>query len=134
MAELPPRLIEKGMAGEGLLAHVVVDKYVDHLPLYRQHQRFKREGIDLPKSTLGEWIAHTAWHLVPLYEALVQEALSSGYLQADETTIQVQDRKKPGKTHRVWAYHTPEQKLFVMEYRKSRARAGPVAFLRRYAG
>ena len=136
MAELPPRLIEKGMAGEGLLAHVVVDKYVDHLPLYRQHQRFKREGIDLPKSTLGEWIAHTAWHLVPLYEALMQEALSSGYLQADETTIQVQDRNKPGKTHRgyYWAYHTPEQKLFVMEYRKSRARAGPVAFLRRYAG
>ena len=123
MADLPPRLIEKGMAGAGLLAHVVVAKYVDHLPLYRQHQRFKREGIELSKSTLGEWVAQTAWHLVPLYEALRQEALSSGYLQADETMIQVQDRKKKGKTHRryYWAYHTPERKLFVLEYRHSRA-------------
>ncbi len=136
MAELPPRLIDKGMAEPGLLAHVTIEKYCDHLPLYRQRQRFQREGVALSTLTLGGWIAQSAWHLGPLYDALKQEALLSGYLQADETRIQVQDRKKKGKTHRgfYWAYHTPEQKLFVMEYRKSRARAGPVAFLGGYAG
>ncbi len=136
IAELPPRLVDKGMAGPGLLADVMVNKYCDHLPLYRQQQRFRREGIEIATSTLGGWIAQSAWHLGPLYDALKQEALLSGYLQADETRIQVQDRKKKGKTHRgfYWVYHTPEQKLFVMEYRKSRARAGPVAFLGGYAG
>ncbi len=136
VGKLPPRPVDKGMAGQGLLADVLVSNYGDHLPLYRQQQRFRREGIEIAKSTLGGWISQSAWHLEPLYDALKQEALLSGYLQADETRIQVQDRKKKGKTHRgfYWAYPTPEQKLFVMEYRKSRARAGPVAFLGGYAG
>ncbi len=59
MAELPPRLIDKGMAEPGLLAHVMVEKYCDHLPLYRQQQRFQREGVALSTSTLGDWIAQT---------------------------------------------------------------------------
>ncbi len=60
IAELPPRLVDKGMAGPGLLADVVVNKYCDHLPLYRQQQRFRREGIEIAKSTLGGWIAQSA--------------------------------------------------------------------------
>ncbi len=136
IGELPPRVVDKGMAGPGLLADVLVSKFADHLPLYRQRQRLLREGIKIAKSTLGGWIAQTAWHLRPLYEALKRDALSSGYLQADETTIKVQDRTKSGTTHRgyYWLYHTPERKLLVMEYRESRARAGPVAFLRGYKG
>ena len=102
---------------------MVVAKYVGHLPLYRQHQRFRRAGIELSKSTLGEWMAQTAWHLVPLNEAFQKEALYNGYLQTGETTILVQDRKKKGKTHRGYyvAYHTPERKLIVLEYRHSPA-------------
>ena len=136
MAELPARLIDKGMAGPGLLAHVVVDKDTGHLPLYRQQQRFRRAGIEIPKSTLGGWIAQTAWHLQPLYEALKREAITSGYLQADETPIRVQDRNRKGETHRgyYWAYHAPESQLLVMDYRRSRARAGPAAFLQGYKG
>ena len=136
IGKLPPRVVDKGMAGPGMLADVLVSKYSDHLPLYRQQQRFRREGIEIATSTLGDWIAQSAWHLEPLYDALKQEVLSSGYLQADETTIKVQDRKKKGTTHRgyYWAYHTPEQKLLVIHYLKSRARAGPVAFLQAYKG
>ena len=136
VAALPPQLIDKGLAEPGLLAHVMVEKYCDHLPLYRQQQRFKREGITLSSLTLGDWIAKTAWNLVPLQEALKQEVLQSGYLQADETTIQVQDRKKKGKAHRgyYWVYLAPEPQLVVIDYRKGRARDGPEAFLRGYAG
>ena len=136
IADLPARLVDKGMAGPGLLAHVVVDKYTDHLPLYRQQQRFRRAGIEIPTSTLGGWISQVAWHLQPLYAALKREALSSGYLQVDETRIQVQDRTKKRTTHRgyYWAYHAPELGLLVMKYLRSRARAGPAAFLHGYAG
>ena len=138
IGKLPPRLVDKGMAGPGMLADVLVSKFGDHMPLYQQRQRFLREGLELAKATLGDWVAQSAWHLEPLYDALIKEALSSGYLQADETHIRVQDRtkKKKGKTHRgfYWLYHAPEQRLLVMEYRKRRARAGPVAFLRGYKG
>ena len=136
IGKLPPRVVDKGMAGPGLLADVLVSKYTDHMPLYRQQQRFRREGIAIAKSTLGGWIAQVARHLEPLYDVLRQEVLSSGYLQVDESTIKVQDRTKPGTTHRgyYWLYHTPERKLLVMEYCKTRARAGPAAFLRGYRG
>ena len=136
VGELPARLIDKGMAEPGLLAHVTVEKYLVHLPLYRQRERFLREGILLPTSTLGNWIAQTAWHLTPLYDALKQEALQSGYVQVDETTIPVLDVQKKGKTHRgyYWVYMAPQQNLVVMEYRRGRDRGGPVAFLDGYAG
>ena len=76
VAALPARLIDKGIPEPGLLAHVLIEKYMVHLPLYRQRERFLRECIALPKSTLGDWIAQTAWHLTPLYDALRQEARS----------------------------------------------------------
>ena len=136
VAALPARLIDKGIPEPGLLAHVLIEKYMVHLPLYRQRERFLRECIALPKSTLGDWIAQTAWHLTPLYDALRQEALQSGYLQVDETTIPVQDTQKKGKTHRgyYWVYLAPEKHVVVMEYRKGRSRDGPVAFLEGFAG
>ena len=95
-----------------------------------------REGVSLPTSTMGDWIAQTAWHLIPLADALKQEARESGYLQVDETTIPVLDRQKKGKTHRgyFWVYLAPETGLVVMEYRKGRDRDSPVAFLEGYAG
>lgn len=136
IGELPPRPVDKGMAEPALLAHVVIEKYVDHLPLYRQVQRFTREGITLATSTLGDWTSATAELLVPLYEALAQEALESGYIQADETPIQVQDNQKTGTTHRgyYWVYHAPTEGLVVMDYQKGRSRDGPAAFLEGYAG
>lgn len=136
IAELPPRPIEKGMAEPSLLAHVVIEKYADHLPLYRQVQRFTRAGITLAESTLGDWIMASARLLAPLYEAMKEELLDSGYIQADETPIQVQDPNKGRKTHRgyYWVYHAPEKRLIVMDYQRSRSRAGPTNFLQDYEG
>ena len=136
IAELPARPIEKGMAEAGLLAHVVIEKYVDHLPLYRQAQRLRRQGITLSESTLGDWITQSAHLIEPLYEVLITEALKSGYIQADETPIPVQDRQKLGSTHQgyYWVYHAPLVGLVVMDYQRGRSRAGPVAFLEGYQG
>ena len=106
------------------------------LPLYRQVQRFTRQGITMAESTLGDWIGATADLLAPLYEALRGQALNSGYLQADETPIQVQDSRKNGTTHRgyYWVYHAPLVGLVVMEYQQGRGRDGPKAFLDGYQG
>ena len=133
---LPARAIEKGMAEPGLLSHVVIEKYVDHMPLYRQVQRFTRQGITMAESTLGDWIGATADLLGPLYEALKREALAGGYLQADETPIPVQSPQKNGTTHRgyYWVYHAPLSDLVVMEYQQGRGHEGPKAFLGGYQG
>ncbi len=105
---LPARAVERGIAEPSLLAHVVIEKYVDHLPLYRQVQRFTRQGCALATSTLGDWTKASADLVEPLYRALTEEVLASGYIQADETPIQVQDRNKKGKTHRgyYWVYQS----------------------------
>jgi hypothetical protein len=137
IAELPARPIDKGIAEAGLLASVVIEKYVDHLPIYRQVQRFKREGIPLARSTLEGWVAAVARLLEPLYERLCELVLESGYIQADETPIPVQDHaKKKGKTHRgyYWVYHGPQPRLVVIDYQRGRGSDGPEAFLKGYDG
>ena len=136
IADLPPRLIDGGNAGEGLLAHAVCAKFVDHMPLYRQAKWFRRHGVDLSDSTLGHWNKQVAWNLEPLYEALKKQVQKSRYLQVDETTMPVQDRNKKGSTHRgyVWTYLATAYGLMVMEYTKTRCRAGPEAMLADHIG
>ena len=109
IAELPVFPIEKGIAGPGLLAQIMVDKFVDHLPVYRQIERFKREQIQLSSSTLNGWQESVCNLLEPLYDTLKHRVLSQGYLQVDETPIAVLDKNKKGKTHRGyhWIYHSP---------------------------
>ena len=133
---LPPRPVDKGIAEAGLLAHVVIEKYTDHLPIYRQVERFKREGITLAASTIGDWTRSVSELIEPLYGALKEEALESGYLQADETPIKVLDPKKKGKTHRgyYWVYHAPLSRIVLMEYQPGRGRDGPTALLATYRG
>jgi len=129
LARLPARLIDKGMAEPGLLAHVLIDKYVDHLPVYRQVARLRREGVARSDSTVVGWIEKTAWPLRPLHEALRTAVLESGYVQVDETPIPVQDTHKKGTTHRgyYWVYPAPELKVVVMDYCTGRQRAGTVS-------
>lgn len=136
IAELPARPIDKGIPGPGLLAQIVIDKYTDHLPIYRQLQRFEREGIKLSSSTLGDWISGTCSLLEPLYEALKKEVLSSDYLQADETPIKVLDKDKKGATHRGyhWVYHAPLKGLVLFDYREGRGREGPQECLKYFEG
>ena len=136
LAELPARPIDKAIAEAGLLAQTVIEKYLDHLPLYRQMQRLARQGITIASSTIGGWVAQTADLLVPLYEAMAKEARLSAYIQADETGIPVQDPRLKGETHSgyYWVYHAPEKGLVVVDYQESRSRAGPLAWLEGYVG
>lgn len=133
---LPSRALEKAMAGPGLLAQVVIDKYVDHLPLYRQMQRFERSGVKLPYSTLTDWVSATCKLLIPLYEALKKEVLQSSYLHCDETPIKVLDKDKKGQTHRgyYWVYQNSIEKIVFFDYQMGRGREGPSGILENFQG
>ena len=136
IADLPVFPIEKGMAGPGLLAQIMIDKFVDHLPIYRQVERFKREGIKIPSSTINGWQEAVCNLLEPLYDTLQHRVLSQGYLQVDETPIQVLDKNKKGKTHRGyhWVYYSPLEKTVLFDYRNGRSREGPSKLLKNFSG
>lgn len=135
-ASLPGRLMEKCMAGEGLLAQMIVDKYVDHLPIHRQLQRYERMGVKIAQSTSNDWFRNTLSHLCSLYEAHKRLTLATGYLGADETPIKVLDEDKKGTTHRgfYWVYHNSEQKMVLFDYRPGRGREGPDDILKDFQG
>ena len=103
--DAPTRPIDRGLAGAGLLAHILVSKYADHLPLYRQSQIYAREGVDLDRSTMAEWVGQCFALVDPLIEALARYVLTAGKLHADDTPVPVLD---PGrgktKTGRLWTY------------------------------
>lgn len=104
-APAPARIVEGGIPTEALIAHVLVSKYADHLPLYRQAQIYGRQGVELDRSTLADWVGRAAWYLRPLREHILEELRRSTRLFADETTAPVLD---PGrgrtKTGQIWAY------------------------------
>ena len=135
-ASLPGRVMEKCMAGEGLLAQIIVDKYVDHLPLHRQMQRFERSGVKIAQSTINEWVKAVLNHVAALYEAHKRILLACGYLHADETPIKVLDENKKGTTHQgyYWVYHNSNRKLVLFDYRHGRGREGPDDILKDYKG
>lgn len=136
IAPLPSRIIEKGIAGPGLLAQVMIDKYIDHLPLFRQGERSKRAGISIPVSTMSDWVGRGSKELEALYEAHRDLVLQSGYLEADETTIKVLDKDKKGKTHLgyYWVYRAPLENMVLFDYHPSRGREGPKGILSDYRG
>ena len=104
-APAPARIVEGGIPTETLIAQVLVSKYADHLPLYRQAQIYARQGIQLDRSTLADWVGRAAWYLRPLRDRILEELRRSERLFADETTAPVLD---PGrgrtKTGQLWAY------------------------------
>ena len=107
IGSLPNRPIHKGIAESGLLSYLLVSKYVDHLPFYRQIEQFKRNhDWNIQKSTLNDWFAACCSLLDPLYKALKAQVLQSDYLQADESPIKVLDNTKPKTTHQgyMWVY------------------------------
>jgi transposase len=109
-AAAPSRPISRGLAGPGLLAHVLVSKYADHLPLYRQSQIFARSGIELDRSTLADWVGGSHELLAPLVEALADHVLAGTHLHADDTPYPV---LAPGtgktKIARIWTYVRDER-------------------------
>jgi transposase len=104
-AEAPSRPIARGLAGPGMLAHVLVSKYADHLPLYRQAEIYAREGVELERSTMADWVGRTSELLAPLNEALRKYVMSGHKLHADDTPVPV---LAPGngktKLGRLWTY------------------------------
>jgi transposase len=111
-APLPSRPIERGRPGPGLLAHVLVSKYADHLPLYRQSQIFERDGLDLSRSTLADWVGKSTALLEPLADAIGRHVLAAEAIFADDTPVSM---LAPGtgrtQTARLWTYARDERPL-----------------------
>jgi len=134
-ASLPARPIEKGKPGAGLLAHVAVSKYADHLPLYRQEQIMARGGISLRRSTMCDWLGEMAYLLEPIVSAVKRQILSSPVVQSDDTPVQVKDPDINGKTHRgyLWVYTIPYGEV-VFDFTSHHRQEGPVKFLGDFKG
>lgn len=140
--QAPSRPIDRGMAGPGLLAHILVSKYADHLPLYRQAQIYAREGVDLERSTMAEWVGGCSRLVDPLIEALARYVISAGKLHADDTPVPVLD---PGrgrtKTGRLWTYvrddrpaASTEAPAVLFRYSPDRRGERPREHLREFTG
>lgn len=136
IAELPERVIDKGIPGAGLLAMILTGKYMDHLPLYRQKQIFARENIQIPSSTIEGWTKQALEKLEPLYEQLVFDTKSKGYLQVDETPIKVLDSDKKGAAHQgyYWVYHAPMDGTVLFDYSPTRGGIAAVPMLGNFKG
>jgi transposase len=136
IAPMPSRPIQGGKVDVSFLVMILLDKYVDHLPLYRQLKKYERLGVKLSDATLGDWVHQTIKLLEYLYEELVRQVKSSNYLQADETTIKVLDKLKKGTTHRgyYWVYHDVNLGLVLYEYNESRGQIVPSEFLKEFIG
>ncbi len=133
-----PHVIDKGIPTPGLLAQVLVNKFADHLPLYRQEAIFGRAGVAIPRSTLALWVGSCGVELQPLVDALKRDILSRSVLHADETPVQMLKPGK-GKTHRayLWAYAAGAQediKAVVYDFCESRAGTNAKAFLDEWRG
>jgi transposase len=134
-APVAAHIIDKGIPTTGLLAQVLVAKFLDHLPLYRQERIFERAGMAIARSTLAQWVGECGVQLQPLVDALVAEMLKSGVLHADETPVAMLDPKaKTGKTHKayIWSYCTTQfnpMKAVVFDFADSRGGHHVRAFL-----
>ncbi|MGD0188090.1 MAG: IS66 family transposase [Roseiarcus sp.] len=141
-APAPMRLIEGGLPTEATVAHVLVSKYADHLPLYRQAQIYERQGLRLDRSTLADWVGRAAFHLRPVRERILADLRSSTKLFADETTAPVLD---PGrgrtKTGQLWAYARDDRPwggsdppAVAYVYAPDRKASQPIAHLSGFTG
>jgi transposase len=133
-APVGAHVIDKGIPTAGLLAQVLVGKYADHLPLYRQEGIYARAGVPIPRSTLAQWVGSCGVALQPLVDAMKDELLAQPVLHADETPVAMLD-PGAGKTHRayLWSYCTPgyaQQQMVVFDFADGRAGRHAQEFLR----
>lgn len=134
---IPPRIVPKGMVDESLIAQIIIEKIVFHMPVYRFAKKLKHLGIDFIKqNNLHNWLHSGASALVPLYHLLQEEVLSSGYVQGDETHIKVLAKLKKGASHRgqMWVYFSPEKRLVLFDYEPSRSETAANEVLAAYQG
>ena len=136
-APLPSRPVEKGNFSAGFMAHVTVDKYLYHLPLYRQIQKFKNEHQTLfAESTFVDIVNRSCFWYESVYNHMRDDLLCASYLMADETTMPVLIKVTKKKTHKgyYWVYFDPLRKIALFEYRHGRGREGPNEFLKDFKG
>lgn len=128
VADLPPTALPKCKAAPGLVADVIVSKLVDHLPLYRQEQRYARQGVEIARSTLCHWMAEAADVLAPLFALLKARVFAVGLMHTDDTPIPVQDPDREHcRTGRLWAYASTAGTVY--DATETRSRDGPLDFL-----
>jgi transposase len=135
-APVPPQIIEKGLASNQVVIDTVVQKYCDHLPLYRQSAILERDtGLELSRATLDGWVLKVGEFLVPVAGAMRQDLIAGSYIQADETPVDVQMQDGRGKNHQayLWQYGRPGGTV-VFDFRLSRGRDGPKQFLGQFGG
>ena len=143
---LPARPIQKGRPSPSLLAYIVVSKYLDHQPLYRQEQIFKRHGIHLARSTMDEWLGQLSQFMLPIVGAMKRRFRAEAYLQCDETPIQAlehegrgkkkkkgNERKKQVRRCYLWAYSIPRGEV-IYDVTASRSSRGPCVMLDGFFG
>ena len=135
IGQLPPRAIDKGIAGEGLLAHIITSKYADHNPLNRLEGIFKRHDVDINVSTMCDWVGKSADLLEPLVKRMHKKILQSPKINTDDTPIPVKSKKRKGSTYNgyLWVY-IDDQKNVVFDFTPNRSREGPLKFLGKYSG
>jgi transposase len=136
MADLAPRIIEKGIASDRMVVETVVSKYCDHVPLYRQESILEREaGLLINRATMDGWVMRVGELLQPLVGVMRKDLLAGGYLQADETIVPVQMHDKRGADHQayLWQYGKPGGET-VFDFQLGRDRAGPKKFLDEWEG
>jgi transposase len=135
-AEKPMAPIEKGLPGPGLLAHVVVSKYGDHLPLHRQEAIFRRQGVTLSRKTMCDWMRRCAELVSPLFDRMRESVLASKVMQTDDTPVNVLDPSLPKtRTGRIWTYVGDRDHPYtVYDYTPTRSRDGPNAFMKQFHG
>jgi transposase len=131
----PPRPIPGSYAGPSLLAHVLVSKFDDHLPLYRQAEIFRRSGVDLARSTLCDWVGGVMPLLEPVAQAIRHSVLEQSHVQADETPLTVQEgpEGRPKEAY-LWVYRGGGTKEVFFDFRMGRGREGPSGVLKDFRG
>lgn len=135
-APAPARIIEKSLVSDRVIIDTVIAKYCDHLPLYRQSAMLEREtGVEISRATLDGWVMAVGGLLIPLTAVMRTDLLGGGYIQADETPVDVQTHDQRGKNHQayLWQYGRPGGGV-VFEFQMGRGRAGPKRFLEGFEG
>ena len=123
-ANIPPRLIPKGMVDESLVAHLMIEKILFHTPIYRFRKKLKQAGVSfVSEQNLYNWFHHGASQLIPLCHLFKADLREQNYLQCDETGIQVLSKNKPGSSLRgqMWVIHQPQLNAVYFEYHPSRS-------------
>ena len=135
IGQLPAMAIDKGIAGEGLLAHIITSKYCDHNPLNRLEGILKRHGVDINVSTMCDWVGKSADLLEPLVKRMHEKILQSPKINTDDTPIPVKSKKRRGSTYNgyLWVYVGKEHNV-VFDFTPTRSREGPLKFLGKYSG